>query len=77
MNATRDDLWRLAERCPAEALGWLSLGWRLGILDGRDEGWDAAQHDMAMRWHRVYLDVQAMARQPTFAELQRRRGEAA
>lgn len=75
MTVTGDDLWTAAARCPADAVRWLALGWRLGLLDGRDEGWQAAQRDMAYRWHLVYLDVQATARRPAFAELQRRRGE--
>lgn len=68
-----DNLWKLTERCPAEAVKWLSLGWRLGLIDGRDEGLHAAELDMAEAWHRVWLDVRKTMAQPTFAELAGRR----
>jgi hypothetical protein len=69
LQATTDILWGLAARCPDSALGWLSLGWRLGLLD-LDARIGAAGWDMiGPEWAEV-------TRQPTFAELQRRRSEA-
>jgi hypothetical protein len=74
---TREALWALASECPAIGLQWLALGWRLGLLDGRDEGFRAAELDMAMRWREMWLASRDVLRGPTFAELQARREEAA
>jgi hypothetical protein len=71
-----DDLWRLTSDCPSESVQWLALGWRLGLLDGWDEGWTSAERDMAIRWHEVWLATRRVIASPTRTELARRRGEA-
>jgi hypothetical protein len=32
---TADTLWLLLRQCPPEAIKWASVGWRVGVVDGR------------------------------------------
>lgn len=74
-----DDLWRLAEECPADAIRWFGVGYQLGQIDGFGAGWDegfaGAGHDMEVAWFALACKVRRDAARPTFAELQRRRGK--
>jgi len=51
--------------------------YEIGYAAGYADGSAAAEDDMAACWHRVWLDVRRTLDQPTYAELRRRRGEAA
>lgn len=71
-----DAIWRALRDCPPSALPWAALAYRAAYPDAWQDGWDAAQRDMAISWHALYLHVQQTMRRPTFAELQARRREA-
>lgn len=77
MNA-RDDLrgwlWYALTHCPPASLIWASLGYRAGLIDGREQLRRELAADLAAAgaaWHE-WRDV---AGRPSHAELQRRRGE--
>jgi hypothetical protein len=53
-----------------------AAGYRLGYATGYDHGRHQAEQDMARAWRLAAQRVRATLAAPTFAELQRRRGEA-
>lgn len=74
-------LWRALASCPVESLGWAGVGWHVGYREAYRRGWDdgyrAAEHDMEIHWFALACKVRQDASRPSFAELQRRRGELA
>lgn len=51
------------------------LGYRLGYAAGVDVGRGQLEAEYAADWHDLFLHVRRELAQPTFAELQRRRGD--
>lgn len=72
-----DPTYRAASLLSAAWEPALSASYRLGREDGYAAGHAAAEAEMAAAWHRVYVDVKNVLRQPTLDELRRRRTGAA
>lgn len=70
---TRDALVRLISGLPPEQVLAAGLGWRLGVLDGIEQGIAAEERAEAARWHKVYLSTKAVLDRPTRTELDQRR----
>jgi hypothetical protein len=66
-----DQFWRLMTPCPPHALYWASLGYRIGILDGKQALINDLERAGRNAARRAIADG-TFAR-PTFAELQARR----
>lgn len=67
---------RAAARDLDDYLALVAL-YKLGVAAGYADGHAAAEAAMRDAWHRVWVKVRATLDQPTYAELRRRRGEAA
>jgi hypothetical protein len=72
-----DPRWRAAEMIADAWQPALAHSYEMGRQDGYAAGYAEAERDMAARWHSMWTKTRKVLRRPTFAELQRRRGEAA
>ena len=63
----------LAECSSPDALHWAVTGYRAGVEDGTELGYQQAETDMAEAWAPVAADVRRRAGQPSHDELVKRR----
>lgn len=78
MTATRDQLLDLLMSCPAESVYWAGIGYSLAVEDHEAwrAGYAAAEHAMERAWASAAAPIRRVLEQPTYAELERRRGAA-
>jgi hypothetical protein len=69
----KDGKWR-HDRCPKDAPDVEISALSADLQDAYDAGYAAAETNMELRWHEVWLATQAALKQPTQAQLAARRG---
>lgn len=70
-------LWRMLVHCPPASLLWASIGYRAGVIDGREQLRADLAADLAQAGRAWRTSADLGIGRPSHAELQRRRGEPA